>query len=73
MFVIMWQIKRLWKESVVGWSTCVVRCSEPPRESFGSMGKQHHRMKAMKATLVPTNRMKSSILCKCPKLLFVIA
>jgi len=39
----------------------VVRCSEPPRESLGSMGKQHHKMKAMKATLVPTRRMKSSI------------
>ena len=44
--------------------TCVVRCSDPPKESFGSMGKQHQRMKAMKATLVPTNRMKSSMLCR---------
>ena len=40
--------------------TWVERCSEP-RESFGSMGKQHHSTKAMKATLVPISRMKSSM------------
>ena len=44
--------------------TWVVRCSDPPKESFGSIGKQHQRMKAMKATLVPTNSMKSSMLCQ---------
>ena len=42
-------------------STCVDKCSEPPRLSFGSMGKQHQSMNATKATLVPTRRMKSSI------------
>ena len=41
-----------------------VRCSDPPSESLGSIGKQHQRMKAMKATLVPTSKMKSSIDCK---------
>ena len=54
--------------------TCVERCSDPPRLSFGSIGKQHHRMKATKATLVPTSRMKSSIdwkhsIQKCDSLL----
>ena len=44
--------------------TWVVRCSDPPKESLGSIGKQHQRMKAMKATLVPTNSMKSSMLCQ---------
>merc|ERR1719228_1923282 len=48
-------------------AACVERCSDPPKESLGSMGKQHHRMKAMKATLVPTNRMKSSILGSSPR------
>ena len=49
--------------STVDWSivTCVERCSDPPRLSLGSIGKQHQRMKATKATLVPTSRMKSSI------------
>ena len=42
-------------------STCVDKCSDPPKLSFGSMGKQHQSMNATKATLVPTRRMKSSI------------
>ena len=41
--------------------TCVDKCSEPPKLSFGSIGKQHQRMNAMKATLVPTRSIKSSI------------
>ena len=32
--------------------TCVDKCSDPPKLSFGSIGKQHQSMKAMKATLV---------------------
>ena len=50
--------------------TVVERCSEPS-ESLGSMGKQHHRTKATKATLVPINRMKSSIDWKTKKYLFI--
>ena len=37
------------------------KCSDPPKLSFGSIGKQHQSMNAIKATLVPTRRMKSSI------------
>lgn len=32
--------------------------------TFGWIGKQHHRTKAMKATIVPINSMKSSIVCE---------
>ena len=64
-----WGSSTTW-QAVLELLTCVERCSEPS-ESLGSMGKQHHRTKATKATLVPINRMKSSIDWKTKKYLFI--